>query len=741
MSEAVSPVEDIAEVKGDTTELKDDVADIKEDATDVKLDATVVNPVDVITSEDVPEEKYASTMEASEEVEASHNTFEMVQEAPTLDVEDLFQETPSISESIEASGHKEKIAQVSEKPSVSEKSQEQIEDVHSEKTEEQIQPSDLVSSQEAVKEEEKLVDVPISEPHEEKKEEPIALPDTEQDNKKLEEATAQVTESAQVGDEGVTTEKEGQEGTPVEEGLEVMDIEREGRKSMIPGIDELVQPAAPTTPQREETEIEHIASVEAEVSRVSLHEVELPEIRGLAELENLERKESLALSLLQEDWMDDDFLPSRRKSTRPSMALRKLMEDEDEEPIEKGKKRASKSDFSASLGRIVVPFVDEIEEEQPLLTREEYYNLFDKLMSEFPMIKIKNKFLQRKMGELFKKRKVEHALKEEFDVQADVIEKYQNQLIRLSHLLKVYRTVTIKLNNELDNLQKQKDVKDNERQIIFNKLINREKEIGFGLISTKTGKEIPNKVVEQLIRRQLNTTHETSVLRLKYITKRDEFAEKTAELKSLDNIGEDLSLMDYEQLKIENRSLADKLEEKEEELTKLRIKCRNAVQVMAHVREKAAALDADMDVLKEDFEEVNYEYIEMRERLNFCKTERDEIRNKTMKLKAASGLLTKPKLLLDMETSLEEAKLLEETLEKIKSEYNTKTQKIRCLRKNIAYEMMMNRKPQKKKKKAAPKFYNPRPTLVMPKLPTNVIDRLQKIMKDSVKAEKLKKKI
>lgn len=59
--------------------------------------------------------------------------------------------------------------------------------------------------------------------------------------------------------------------------------------------------------------------------------------------------------------------------------------------------------------------------------------------------------------------------------------------------------------------------------------------------------------MEQLIRRQVNASKQISDLRLKYITLRDELAEKTAELKALDNIGDDLSLMDYEQLKIENR--------------------------------------------------------------------------------------------------------------------------------------------------------------------------------------------
>lgn len=97
-----------------------------------------------------------------------------------------------------------------------------------------------------------------------------------------------------------------------------------------------------------------------------------------------------------------------------------------------------------------------------------------------------------------------------------------------------------------------------------------------------------------------------------------------------------------------------------------------------------------------------------------------------MKLKAESGLLTKPKLLQDMETSMQEVTLYEKTLEKVKNEYNLKTQQIRNLRKNIAYEMVMSKKQhrERKKKKTPPKFFKVRPTLIVPKLPKNFLDRL-----------------
>lgn len=49
-----------------------------------------------------------------------------------------------------------------------------------------------------------------------------------------------------------------------------------------------------------------------------------------------------------------------------------------------------------------------------------------------------------------------------------------------------------------------------------------------------------------------------------------------------------------------SRNHADKIEEREEELTRLRCKCQNTIQILAHIREKSAALDVDIDDLKEE---------------------------------------------------------------------------------------------------------------------------------------------
>lgn len=100
-------------------------------------------------------------------------------------------------------------------------------------------------------------------------------------------------------------------------------------------------------------------------------------------------------------------------------------------------------------------------------------------------------------------------------------------------------------------------------------------------------------------------------MRLAYIKLRNRVSEKRAQIKSFDYIGPNLHLIDYEQLKVENHSQIDKIEEREEELLKLRIKCSGAIQCLAHVREKSAALEVGIISTRENLEDVEMDYIDV----------------------------------------------------------------------------------------------------------------------------------
>lgn len=125
-------------------------------------------------------------------------------------------------------------------------------------------------------------------------------------------------------------------------------------------------------------------------------------------------------------------------------------------------------------------------------------------------------------------------------------------------------------------------------------------------------------LVERLIKRQQTKWSEVGKTRLAYIKLRNKVTEKRARMKSFDQIGPNLHLIDYEQLKVENQSHVDKIEEREDELLKLRTKCSGAIQCLAHVREKSAALEVDIISLRDTLEDVQMDYTDVGQNLSYA---------------------------------------------------------------------------------------------------------------------------
>nr|CAH7741378.1 unnamed protein product [Callosobruchus chinensis] len=331
------------------------------------------------------------------------------------------------------------------------------------------------------------------------------------------------------------------------------------------------------------------------------------------------------------------------------------------------------------------------EEEVPHIDREPYLERYKELQSQIAVSKLKNCILQKKLAFFFKRRKMDHVLKEP-EQQFDTQQKYGKKLDQFGELTELDNTQRKTINEELSNLKAKRKAKFEELTEMFKNMQDRELEIGTGLIHTKTGNPIPDKLIEKLLRRQRIQMETVSSMRLKFIQLKEMVNEKQEAIALLDNIGEGLHLMDYEQLKVENRSFADKIEERDEELTRLRFKCQNTIQILAHIREKSSALDCDNEDLKDDLAVAEGHQMQCRERLNDMKQQRDYYRNQTMKLKDESGLLLQPDLLRDMEDSIGELDRAKRFLENLQNQSKTITKQIRNIRKNMEYSEMIGRK-------------------------------------------------
>ena len=75
-------------------------------------------------------------------------------------------------------------------------------------------------------------------------------------------------------------------------------------------------------------------------------------------------------------------------------------------------------------------------------------------------------------------------------------------------------------------------------------------------------------------------------LRMEILKQKTDLAKQEKKLKEKEELAEGLHLIDFEQLKIENQSLNEKIEGRNEDLHKLKKKKTTTVQILKHTKEK-----------------------------------------------------------------------------------------------------------------------------------------------------------
>lgn len=161
-------------------------------------------------------------------------------------------------------------------------------------------------------------------------------------------------------------------------------------------------------------------------------------------------------------------------------------------------------------------------------------------------------------------------------------------------------------------------------------------------------------------------------------------------LRRKDELSKDLHVIDFEQLKIENQTLNEKIEERNEELLKLRKKTTTTVQVLTHLKEKLQFVAAENKVLADnnklylfhltqfflpvkvkqtDLQELENVLSTKRDALTHVKHERDIIRSENARLKQQSGLLGSEDLFRDFEEKKRDVVDLRQRVEDLRLHY------------------------------------------------------------------------
>ena len=164
----------------------------------------------------------------------------------------------------------------------------------------------------------------------------------------------------------------------------------------------------------------------------------------------------------------------------------------------------------------------------------------------------------------------------------------------------------------------------------------------------RTGKTIPLRLIAEIEVTELAREAELSKARLRNIQLMAHLRKLEARLKQEGELAEGLHQVDFEQLKIENPSSKEKIEEHSEELLKLRKKATTTVQIVTHLKEKLQFVQKEDRGLLELLQNLEGELAGQRDHLACAKQDRDRLRQKNGALKASSGQITNPVLLRDL---------------------------------------------------------------------------------------------
>lgn len=167
--------------------------------------------------------------------------------------------------------------------------------------------------------------------------------------------------------------------------------------------------------------------------------------------------------------------------------------------------------------------------------------------------------------------------------------------------------------------------------------------------NSRTGKGVSHRLVKQFEIAESRKDEDLEKVRLRNISLKTTLRKLEKMLRSREQLAEGLHMIDFEQLKIENQTWNEKIEERNEELAKLKRKKTSTVQVLTHIREKIRFIENANDNQRAVLTETEREIVENRNRLTACKHDRDVAKETNVDLKGQRGFATSDLLIMDFE--------------------------------------------------------------------------------------------
>jgi len=203
-------------------------------------------------------------------------------------------------------------------------------------------------------------------------------------------------------------------------------------------------------------------------------------------------------------------------------------------------------------------------------------------------------------------------------------------------------------------------------------------------IFTRSGRTIPNEELRAIAENDRHKEEQVSLIRLEQIKMKNRLMKLESHLKRKEELAEGLHLIDFEQLKIENQTYNEKIEERDEELLKLRKKITDTVQVLTHLKEKMNFIHMENTGMRGQLMAVEERVARRRDVISLTKHARDKLRQSNSRLFQQSGMLGMKDLLHDYEVSSDLTADLNHRIETLKRQHAELSLKIGGVKKKIS---------------------------------------------------------
>ncbi|XP_029447460.1 coiled-coil domain-containing protein 96 [Rhinatrema bivittatum] len=213
--------------------------------------------------------------------------------------------------------------------------------------------------------------------------------------------------------------------------------------------------------------------------------------------------------------------------------------------------------------------------------------------------------------------------------------------------------------------------------------LERKKQVALAVLSRRGSRFAAAEEVEQLQAREQRKEDAVIQVRLENIKLKERVSALEMQLRASEELAGGLHLIDFEQLKIENQTYNEKIEERNEELLKLHRKITDTVHILAHLKEKLQCVQAENLGKKEQLAEVEAAVAHRRDILTKTKQARDSLRISNVKLRQKCGLLGNEALLRDFEEKTDASEELGRRLETLKRRHAELTLNCSGIKKKI----------------------------------------------------------